>query len=1083
VRFTITPLGSVGGRTVDQVVGDIVRYLNRPRPVPAPAAGAPEPECGASRYYSDGAEEPGRWLGEGAAASELRGEVDPDDFAMVLAGRDPGTGARLLSARGSAGRRLTLGVGSETQRTEDGGPLYDEIDAAAALRVEADELERLFTSGIRVALSALGAPGRRRRVREPAGSYLVPIVDEDGNRWVRDSELSRLQRARATGPSREEVEAGGPPEDLLRLVDAARLAGVTARYLRGLARRWEQHRDEIEHGVAEGRPVKRAHIVAWRGTKGRWLVKRSDLADFVTRRTTPAVRVGFDLTLTTEKSLGVLALLGADEIRDAVLGAIAAGNDTALAWWEERMTARVGGELVPVGGWTAASFRHLTSRALDPFPHHHNVVANTVAVASGKRRTLDSKTLYRHAVGASALATAEMRHLLTKSLGVGWRRSPSGGWEIDGIPQKVLNEFSQRRKEIDEALAELEEAIGRTSTIEELRNVVTRTRPAKQQADPADLRNDWWQRARAHDFSPEEVTACIDREAATFDEPNVTQLLDRLAGPDGMSAGGSVFTRGDVLAALADAPTGPPGCEQPLVVGAARLEEIADEFLASDRAVRLAAVEDAKQLRGLGDEPIYTTREMLAVQQRIVDRYRRGMRGGGASVLVDDVATVIAAHGLGGEQASLVRAFCRSGHRVQCAIGRAGTGKTTAMRAAADAWTRAGYRVVGAAVKGEAARQLGKAADIPAETLAWYLAWDDPTRGPLDARTVLIVDEASTIGDRDLDRLLHLAEATGATVRLIGDPAQHGAVAAGGMFRVLCERHPGLTPELTRNRRLLHAGDRQAVDALRDGRIEEALATLQAAGHLHLAADDVQLYARLLVRWWDSRQRGAPHPLVERSNRRRRQLNRLARKLLQLHGEIGADDLPASGGRAFAVGDLVIARRGNRHLHPEDEPSAYLRNGSRGSVSELVRGKDIADDRLIVTFTDLGTISVPRSFFDDHPGPNGRVDAGIDHAYAVTSYAVQGATFEESTGRVDERTGRAEAYVDLTRGRQANHLFVTRAEDPLDGERLPKAPAAPLDAALAIRLRASGAEVTAWELDPDAARRLATEGPAPSLTR
>ena len=41
-----------------------------------------------------------------------------------------------------------------------------------------------------------------------------------------------------------------------------------------------------------------------------------------------------------------------------------------------------------------------------------------------------------------------------------------------------------------------------------------------------------------------------------------------------------------------------------------------------------------------------------------------------------------------------------------------------------------------------------------------------------------------------------MAEAAGAAVRLIGDPAQHGAVTAGGMFRVLCERHPTDTPEL-----------------------------------------------------------------------------------------------------------------------------------------------------------------------------------------------------------------------------------------------------------------------------------------------
>lgn len=1083
MRFSITALGSSGGRTVDQVVGDIVRYLNRPRPAPGPVPGGPSELPGASRYYADGGEEPGRWLGRGSTGRGLVGEVDPDDFAKVLAGRDPRSGARLVTARGSAGRRPSLGVGTETRRADDGELLYDEHDTAAALGVEPDELERLFAAGIRMALGALAAAvaGRRPSVREPGSGYLVPLVDADGHRWVRDGELARCERARAAGPSPEEVSAIGEPEDLLSIAEAARLAGVTARYLRRLACHYEDHRDEIERARRDGRPVRRAYVVAWRGTNGRWLVKRGDLAEFVARRSAPAVRVGFDLTLTTEKSLGVLALLGPDRVRAATLDAVEAGNDCALAWWEQRAgAARVGGETVPAAGWTAASFRHLTSRALDPFPHHHNVVANAVETHDGERRTLDARLLYRHAVGASAIATAEMRARLSAALGVRWRASANGGWEVDGIPPEVLREFSRRRNEIEDALAELEDAIGRITTVEELRDVVVATRPAKQQADPTDLRSDWWRRAHSHGFTPEALAACTGHVTAAAEVDDVDALFGRVALT--LTEETSVFTRGDVLAVLADVPVGPPGREQPLLLGARRLEELADAFLASPHAVRLHKTDASPRLRGLGDEPIFSTRDMLAVQQRIVDRYRRGLRAGAAVVAASTVEVSIAAHALGDDQAALVRAFCTSGARVQCAVGRAGTGKTTAMRAAAHAWAAAGYRVVGAAVKGEAARQLGEAAGVPAETVAWYLARTDPARCPLDDRTVLVVDEASTLGDRDLDHLLQLAEAAGAAVRLVGDPAQHGAVAAGGMFRVLCERHPALTPELSENRRLRDAHDLAAADALRDGRIEEAFAALEAAGHLHLAADDAQLYARLLHRWWTSRQNGAPHPLVERSNRRRRQLNRLARKLLQAHGKVAADELTASGGRAFAVGDEIIARRGNRRLHPDGAPAAYLRNGARGVVTAIVRGARPERDRLVVDFDDLGTIAVPRTFFDDHPGPNGRIDAGIDHAYAVTSYAVQGATFAESTGRIDEGTTRAEAYVDLTRGRDANHLYATRAEDPLDGERLPKAPAPPLDVSLAIRLRASAGEVTAWELDPQALER-ATPAPhrAPSL--
>lgn len=1075
MRFTITPLGSVGGRTVDQVVGDIVRYLSRPRPPVVPAQPGPATEA-PSRYYADDGDEPGRWLGRGARSTGLEGDVDPDHFARVLAGRDPLTGERLITAQGSAGRRSTLGVGASTRWAADGEALYDEHDAAAALGVEADEMERLLAAGAEVA----AVPSQHRQA---GGSYVMSCADADGTRWVTETELARIEAARATGPTPDQIAAGGGADDLLALADAARLAGVTARYLRGLARRWEQHRPEIEQARAEGRPVRRAYIVAWRGTKKQWLIKRSDLAEFVARRRSPAVRVGFDLTLTTEKSLGVLSLLGDDATRATVLGAIEAGNNLALGWWEQHAAARVAGVIVPADGWTAASFRHLTSRALDPFPHHHNVIANAVTTVDGDRRALDARVLYRHAVGASAIATAEMRHRLSRDLGVRWRRAANGGWEIEGIPAEVLREFSRRRNEIEEALAELEEAIGRTSTIEELKNVVAETRPAKQQADPADLRADWWRRAAKHGFSPKDLGRCTARVPVV--EPSreqVVALLDRLAAVDGVTAEGSVFTRGDVLAALADAAiVDERGEEQPYLAGAARLEVLAEAFLSSRRVIPLEPGEDRPRLRGLGDEPLYTTRAMLQVQHRIIDAYRRGLRDGWAVAVGDAVEGAIEASGLTGEQAALVRSFCTSGHRLQCAIGRAGTGKTTAMRAAAAAWRGSGFRVVGAAIKGEAARALGAAAEIPTETVAWYLAQTDPGRSPLDARTVLIVDEASTLGDADLDRLIQVAHATGATIRLVGDPAQHGAVAAGGMFRVLCERNAALTPELVENKRIQHPGDLAAVEALRDGQIEQALAELEAAGHLHLANDDLQLYARLLGRWWESRQSGAPHPLVERSNHRRRQLNRLARRLLQTHGNVTIDELVASGGRAFAVGDEVIARRGSRDLHPDGDRSSYLRNGSRGVVAGIERGESENGDALVVDFADLGNIRIPRAFFDDHAGRDGRIDAGIDHSYAVTSYAVQGATFEESTGRVDERTSRAEVYVDLTRGRQANHLYATRAEDPLDGERLPKAPPPPLDAALAIRLRASGAEVTAWELDPGALSRSERDAPAPSL--
>jgi conjugative relaxase-like TrwC/TraI family protein len=1065
VRFTITPLGGAGS-TVGQVVDRIVRYL-RPTPPPPPRAGPAEPE-GPSRYYADSGEEPGRWLGLAARAAGLHGEVQPEDFARVLAGRDPRTGERLITAQGSAGRRPQLGAGNPTRFRPDGEPLYGEADAAAALGVTKAEVARMLDVGTGIALSALiPAPGRvpgslpgstpGSASVEVVGSYLVPIVDEDGNRWLTASELARCEATRAAGVDPSAIASAGKAEDQFLIGEAARLAGVTVRYLRTLASRYENNQAEIDAAIATGRQPRRAHLVAYRGSRGQWIVTRQHLVEFLERRRPPAVRVGFDLTLTTEKSLGVLALLGDADTRRAVLDTIERGNDWAVGWLEDHAAAaRVDGEPVKATGWTVASFRHLTSRALDPFPHHHNVVANTVTLPDGSRRALDARGLYQHAQAASALATAEMRHQLSTRVGVRWRPGRRGGWEIAGISDRVVTEFSRRRNEIDDALRELEEAIGRGAHPGEVENIVLRTRPGKNHTPAAELVEGWRARAATHGLDTRALAACHGHEYPVA-EPDTEKLFASLAAPDGICAGGSVYSRADALVALANHPVPAANSNpQPLLFGAARLEALTDQFLTSHHVVRVAGPDDG----------LFTTVDMLGLQDRIVSRFRKGLHRG-ASLAPDPVlGEVLDRHShLTGEQRALVESWCGSGHRFQAAIGRAGTGKTTTVAAAADAWTAAGYRVLGTAVKGEAARTLAATTGIACETVAWYLAHDDPHTAPLDARTVLVVDEASTLADRDLDRLMWMAATTGATLRLIGDPAQHGAIAAGGMFRVLCEHHRRGTPELTATHRVQDPHDCAAAEALRAGRIDQALDHLAAAGHLHIVGDDLTMHRQVLARWWESHQAGLDHPMVDRRNSTRRQLNRLAHLLRQVHGEIGSDEIVASGDRRFAVGDRVTARAPNRDLHPPGDRTSYVRNGALGTITFIHPGRRSRQrDTITVDFDGIGIINVPRTFFDHHCTRAGRTEVGIDHAYALTSYAVQGSTRDVSTSRVDATATRAEAYVDITRGRLANHLYLTSASDPLDGEALPRVPAPPADEAVAQRLQRSTGELTAWEL-------------------
>ena len=87
-------------------------------------------------------------------------------------------------------------------------------------------------------------------------------------------------------------------------------------------------------------------------------------------------------------------------------------------------------------------------------------------------------------------------------------------------------------------------------------------------------------------------------------------------------------------------------------------------------------------------------------------------------------------------------------------VGVAGSGKTTALDAAATALEAAGYRVLGTSTSGQAARTLGAEAGIEARTFASLLWRLDHGQIALDQRTVVIVDEAGMTADADLARLV-----------------------------------------------------------------------------------------------------------------------------------------------------------------------------------------------------------------------------------------------------------------------------------------------------------------------------------------
>jgi ATP-dependent exoDNAse (exonuclease V) alpha subunit len=173
--------------------------------------------------------------------------------------------------------------------------------------------------------------------------------------------------------------------------------------------------------------------------------------------------------------------------------------------------------------------------------------------------------------------------------------------------------------------------------------------------------------------------------------------LDELAGPEGLTAQASTFTRAEVVDALAKRLPVAASAEAALT----QAEQLADRFL-SERSVRVG------RDRRLGLER-YSTPELLERERNMIAAATGRRQERCAQVHPEIVRAVLDRHPTAGEdQAAMVQDVCRSGAGVVLVVGRAGSGKTWTLGVAREAFQLDGYRVLGAAPTGIATVGLGE---------------------------------------------------------------------------------------------------------------------------------------------------------------------------------------------------------------------------------------------------------------------------------------------------------------------------------------------------------------------------------------
>lgn len=706
-------------------------------------------------------------------------------------------------------------------------------------------------------------------------------------------------------------------------------------------------------------------------------------------------RRGIEIVFGTRKSVSILGLVPQFDRWDDAMAIMDAELAANLAYLEG-VVRTVGGRRgrsqtrVRTGGLVYASTRHLYSRALDPDIHQHVLLANVVEMADGAGgwKALDSSLIFKHVQAADMcgrVAGAKKAHDLGYTIEPVWdrrdlqrpesERGQKTNWRIFEVPIEADVVFSKRAEAIDRA-----GKVRGWDDTDRVRNALARTtRPEKRYAEVAELHPRW--QSEMDEVGLTKVVAQSTLISGRMTRPPLeltpeTVRVAELLGQDSPLTDSKVWCRRDIVVAA-----GPALFGHDLGL----LDSTVQAVLADREAVPLLPRPGASE-RG------WSTATTLAIEGAIAKATARAMEEmaepgpGVEEAAIDPRLTP-------GQRAALI-GVTSSEHRMDLIVGVAGAGKTTVLSAVREAYEADGWQVIGTATSGQAARNLGIEAGMPAGTIRSMLWKVDHGRLRLDERTVLVLDEAGMVDDRDWLQLLRHAERAGCRLVAVGDHRQLGAVGPGGSFEALQARHPDAVHVLSDNVRQKDLEEREALEQLRAGRVAAAVSWYAGRDRLQVAPTGAEVMDLAVAAWWADTVAGKVTALLAYTRRNVAELNRLARERMVEAGRIDVTREVAG----FSPGDRIVVTKGDGHAH--------VVTSERGTVADVGALNGLPG--LVVTL-DSGAV---RTVTD--------LD-GLALGYAVTTHRAQGMTCDVSHYLAEG--ARELSYVALSRGREANYAY------------------------------------------------------------
>lgn len=756
---------------------------------------------------------------------------------------------------------------------------------------------------------------------------------------------------------------------------------------------------------------------------------------------------GYDLVFTPVKSVSVLWALADRETSDQVREAHVAAWQGALRWLErEAGVTRVGaGGVAQINtlGLVAAAFEHRDSRSGDPNLHTHVAVSTKVQGVDGKWRSLDGRVLHALGVAASERYNSLIEQELRQRLGVSFVNESRGPKkrvvrEIAGVDEKLRERFSSRRAAIEDAYADLvAEYVAKhghtppsSIQLQLAQQATLATREGKEAPRAlADQRAEWRQTAaeligerrlatlgervrRRRDLTDEErelaalsinelgarVVATMELTRSTWRRSHVEAEALRL-----VREWAGVVPDVDLEGSAAEVVTAAMGGLVP--VNAPTLNPVP---VALQRA-------DGESVYTVHGTERYTSTRILSIEDRLVAAASEPAGFIADEAVVDatiDALNAASAHPLNASQVELARRFASGGHRIEVGIGPAGTGKTTAMRAFARSVEAAGGRVLALAPTAAASTVLAEEIDVEAETahklIDVHRNGSDDQRASeqyrIDHNTVLLIDEAGMASTPLLDEIMQLAERHGASIRLLGDPAQLAAVESGGALRLL-ERSAGAS-YLDTVHRFIDPGEAAASLQLREGKT--AALDYYFTGHRARGGLRATMLDEIYTAWQTDQSAGLHSIMVAGTNDEVSALNARARADRIAAGSVEAGGVELHDGNRAGVGDTIVTRQNERRLRA-NQGKDFVANGNLWTVLAVTK-----DGLKVQSQQHDGVLTLPADY----------ISRWVELGYAATINRVQGMTVDTSHILVDaEATSREQLYVAATRGRQSNRMY------------------------------------------------------------